>query len=286
MAQTFTTATEAEHYLKHIGMQKDRDIDILEAAFAFALIDRFDSDIDSYRTRFQEMTDRLTRQFDISAAANNSDHIAVQAESLANIMHNQYGFQGDVVDYHSFKNINLFDVMDRKLGMPITLCILSIALCRAQGWEAEGINFPGHFLMGLQGGGERLILDPFQGMKALEASDMRGLLKQTMGPEAELAAEYHQPCSNRDILLRLQNNYKFRLIDQEDYDAALKIVMGMSLIAPDDYRINLDKAILFSRLDQRIAAIDNIKIYLQSVINPFEKREAEAFLRELQLGLN
>jgi len=201
-------------------------------------------------------------------------------------MSEKNAYIGDDIDYDDLRNINICNVMDRRMGLPITLSIIAIALCRSAGLHANGINFPGHFLMSIENNGEKLIIDPFQGCKILEAKDMRNILKKMAGNEAELSAEYYVPCSNREILLRLRNNLKYRLIDMSDYVRAITVVETMTWIAPDDYRLNLDKAVLFSRLEQPKSAIDNLLIYIDKVQNKNDKFEAEQFLLQLQRQLN
>jgi regulator of sirC expression with transglutaminase-like and TPR domain len=66
----------------------------------------------------------------------------------------------------------------------------------------------------------------------------------------------------------------------------LIIVHRMALIAPQDYRLNLDKAVLYARLDQVHAAIDNIKIYIDNTAEPYDRQEAQDFLNQLRLRLN
>ena len=108
-----------------------------------------------------------------------------------------------------------------------------------------------------------------------------------LGDEAELSATHYETCDNRETLLRLQNNIKYRLIDVQDYQGALKIVMQMCLIAPTDVRLNLDKAVLFSRIGQTKAAIENIEIYLSSNdLDNGDRVEAEDFLYQLKSSLH
>ena len=77
---------------------------------------------------------------------------------------------------------------------------------------ASGLAFPGHFLIRLSEGPERLILDPFHGGQVCDAAELRELLKATAGQEIELPPEHYAPVSDRDVLLRLQNNLKARLL--------------------------------------------------------------------------
>src|ERR1700724_2102764 len=85
-------------------------------------------------------------------------------------------------------------------------------VARAQGWGSVGLTFPGHFLVRLGDGAERLILDPFPGGQICEAAMLRELLKAMAGQEIELMAEHYAPVSDRDVLVRLQKNLKSRLL--------------------------------------------------------------------------
>jgi regulator of sirC expression with transglutaminase-like and TPR domain len=287
MSKKFMTVVEAEYFLTDLGHKLDADIDIFEAALAFSFSDYYDADIQKYRDIFDMMIVDLEHCFQTVAAANNSDDPHVMVQALKQILIDGCGYHGDDDTYDDLKNMNMIHVMDRRTGIPITLSILAIGLCRGQGWHARGINFPGHFLMCLEKDGERLIVDPFDNCQILEAKDLRLLLKKMMGDDAELSATHYEPCDNREMLLRLQNNIKYRLIDAQDYQGALKIVMQMSLMAPTDVRLNLDKAVLFSRMDQTKAAIENIEIYLASDdIDNDDRVEAEDFLFQLQNQLN
>ena len=281
----FVNSDGAKIHLVSLGQKDDGDINLIEAGFAFSLLDDT-VDVKKYRQYINDLSAELKQTFDNLCAVENGDDVRVQAKSLAMTLAQSQGYLGDDINYDDLKNINLFTVIDRRLGMPITLCIIAIEICRAQGWQADGVNFPGHFLMRFEKDGDRVIIDPFQGCKILEAKDMRLILKRIMGDDAELSANYYDPCTNREILLRLQNNMKYRLIDVEKYEEALEIVDTMTWVAPDDYRLCLDKAVLLSRLDQPKGAIENIKIYLNHVSNPMDKAEAEQFLYQLQNKLN
>ena len=79
----------------------------------------------------------------------------------------------------------------------------------------SGSPFPGHFLIRLSDGPERLILDPFHGGQICGAAELRELLKAAAGQDSELLPEHYTPVSDRDVLLRLQNNLKARLIQAE-----------------------------------------------------------------------
>ncbi|MCD8520150.1 MAG: transglutaminase-like domain-containing protein, partial [Alphaproteobacteria bacterium] len=188
--------------------------------------------------------------------------------------------------YDDLQNADLVRVIDRSKGLPIALAILYIHAGKAQGWDVCGLNMPGHFICRIEQGGQRVIFDPFYECRILGAADLRFLIKKNLGPQAELSADYYQPCNNREILMRLQNNIKFRLIEGEDYQGALDIVRIMKLVAPSDYRLFLDEGVLYAKLEQPKASIAALETYIDKAPDPRDRYDAELLLRQMQDSLN
>src|SRR3546814_1017273 len=113
------------------------------------------------------------------------------------------------------RNVDMRRVMDGRRGLLVGLGSLYLDGARAQGWPICGLNFPGHFLLRLDLGAERTIIDPFNGGETRDAAALRALLKTMAGEAAELRPEHTRPVGCRDVLLRLQNNVKLRRV-QED----------------------------------------------------------------------
>src|SRR3546814_10733859 len=103
-------------------------------------------------------------------------------------------------------NADMTRVIDRRRGLPVSLGILYLHGARAQGWPICGLNFPGHFLLRLDLGAQRSIIDPFNGGETRDAAALRALLKTMAGEAAELPPEHTRPVRCRDDLLRLQHN--------------------------------------------------------------------------------
>src|SRR5260370_26153674 len=139
-------------------------------------------------------------------------------------------------------------VVDRRKGLPVALGILYMDAGRAQGWETVGLAFPGHFLVRLSDGPERLILDPFHGGRVCTAAELRELLKATAGLDSELQTEHYAPVSDRDVLLRLQNNLKARLIQAERYQQAVTVAETMLMLAPDLAELWREAGLLHAKL--------------------------------------
>ena len=68
-------------------------------------------------------------------------------EALRTHLFDVEGFAGDTEDYHVPENSFLDSVIDRRLGMPITLAAVTIEVGRRAGVQLDGIGMPGHFLV-------------------------------------------------------------------------------------------------------------------------------------------
>ena len=84
-----------------------------------------------------------------------------QPERLAEIIASAYGYRGDSDTYDDLQNADVARVIERRKGLPVALAILYLHVARAQGWDAEGLAFPGHFLIRVAVDGARHVVDPF-----------------------------------------------------------------------------------------------------------------------------
>jgi regulator of sirC expression with transglutaminase-like and TPR domain len=168
----------------------------------------------------------------------------------------------------------------------VSLGILFLHAARAQGWRAAGLGFPGHFLIRLDGDGEAAVVDPFHGGRVLDAAGLRELLKATCGLDAELERAHWQPVTNRDILLRLQNNIKTRCLQTGDVARALQAVEAMLLFAADIAQLWRDAGVLNLKLDRLAAAVRALERYLELSGSGPARREAERLLNQVRGSLN
>ena len=223
---------------------------------------------------------------DSVAAKNNPDCLEQRAALLAEVIAGEFGFRGDSETYDDLANGCLLQVLERQRGLPVALGILYLEAARAQGWQAEGLGFPGHFLIGLESGRQRAILDPFNGGRRLEAPELRRLLAVMEGPGAPLRPDHHAAVSNRDILLRLRNNKKLRLLKLERRGEALEVLETMLMIAPERAELWFETGYLQTEegnLGAAILALDHCR---QLDPGGTAGREAERLAKRLKLHLN
>ena len=111
--------------------------------------------------------------------------------------------------------------------------ILYLHAAHAQGWNAEGVNFPAHFLIRVFGENDQVIIDPFHKGRILDAQDLRELVGTISGGTTELEQWHHAPLGKRAILVRLLNNIKIRCLNVSDFDLAMNAIKRTIYIDPE-----------------------------------------------------
>jgi regulator of sirC expression with transglutaminase-like and TPR domain len=240
-------------------------LDIAEAALVFAALDRPRVGLARYRDQLRDMASSGGALEDCSDADD-------AARKLVDVVALGFGFRGDDLTYDDLQNANLIRVLDRRKGLPVSLGILYMHVGRAHGWQMTGINFPSHFLVSVEGKRSRALLDPFAGRVLESASDVRAFLKAVAGKDAELSPDQLAPMADRSVLLRLQNNIKARLASQEKFADAARVATRMLRLAPANWQLAREAALLHARAGSYRAA--------QALLNGFASRAPDAADRE------
>lgn len=264
------------------GQLPDDQIPLAEAALTLSALNRPGLSLDRYRVHLDKLVKETGFAHRDIVASSAEDNATSRIEALREVLVGSNSYAGDSVTYDDLQNADLISVIDRRKGMPITLSILYLHVAREQGWQVFGLNFPGHFVIRVDHGSERLIADPFRECKVLQAADLRQILKRTLGPRAELSAQYYEPASNRAILIRLQNNIKIRLIESEDYEEAIRTVEAMRALDPNEYRLLLDAGVLYARTRRLEAAIKTLESYILQAPDDRDRHEAALLLQQIR----
>lgn len=245
--------------LDAIGQVPDVELDIAGAALQLARIDAPEADWESAQ---QHLSD-LARDAVALARDMVRQDVAARAGALAGLITGRHNYHGDLETYDDPANANLIHVINRRRGLPVALGILWLHCSRAIGWPAHGLDFPGHFLLAIEGAPvkgrppttRQIVLDVFAGGIPQNAKDLRALLKRVKGPNAELRPGVLTPMSARRVLLRLQENIRSRRLAAENMDGALACTQDMLRIAPDVAGLWREAAQMHQRLDQVTAAL-------------------------------
>lgn len=262
--------------LRRLGKSPADRLDLGETALLLASLDRPGVSLRRYRNHLTQMAR------DLATAAAGSDSLERHVAALSEVVFGAYGYQGDERTYDDLQNTNMIRVIDRRRGLPVAIGILMIAASRAQGWEITGLRFPGHFLVRMEHQGNRAILDPFEQGQELSAADLRDLIRSIEGAAAELSPELYEAASDREVLIRLQNNMKLRQAGRGDHLGAASTLETMLLLDPDDKVLWREKALMAAQLGRIDGAVAALEEYIARETLDGPRHDAALLLQKLR----
>lgn len=195
-------------------------------------------------------------------------HRAAVEDAAATIAHHLYdelGFRGNEADYGDPHNSHLHEVVDRRLGIPITLAIVLMGVARRLGVTARGISFPGHFMVRFERtNGGPLVVDPFDRGRPVTMTELEARLRRASGSgeEPRLQMRHLEPATIRAILVRVLKNLEAAHLAKGDAARALVAATRIVTLAPRDPIAVRDRGLLQARLGAPAGARADLEQYL------------------------
>jgi regulator of sirC expression with transglutaminase-like and TPR domain len=177
--------------------------------------------------------------------------LELQAEAIGRYVCDDLGFRGNEQDYYDPRNTLLPDVLNRRLGIPITLSLVYCEIARRCGVLARGVSFPGHFLARVDsrdGAAAPVIVDPFFGARRLDRSDLSRLLKRTAIARSSTLEEHLVPAPSRAMLARMLINLKWIYATRGDFARAFLALGRIISLTPDSIPALRERGALAARL--------------------------------------
>lgn len=148
---------------------------------------------------------------------------------LRRFLFEEEAFAGNADDYYDPRNSCLNDVLDRRLGIPITLSVLAIEVGRRAGLAVHGVGLPGHFMATADG----VLFDPFNGGAALSRTDAGAVVARVLGRPVPLEDGHFVPVPKTQILLRMLANLRSVYVDREEWTKARAVMERLMLLDPE-----------------------------------------------------
>jgi regulator of sirC expression with transglutaminase-like and TPR domain len=200
-------------------------IDLGRAALAVARIEHPDLDVEGEIARLDALAAR--------SGAGHARGPQAALDRLVTFLFADEAFRGNDKEYYDPRNSCLNDVLDRRLGIPITLSVLTIEVGRRVGIEVEGVGLPGHFIVGARLAGRRVFLDPFHGGAVLTPEGAEEVASRAVGRPVKLEDAHWAPCTTHQIVVRMLRNLKGIYAKRQDWERALGVVDRLLLLDAD-----------------------------------------------------
>jgi regulator of sirC expression with transglutaminase-like and TPR domain len=168
------------------------------------------------------------------------------------------GFHGLPEAYHDPRSSLLNEVIDRRIGIPITLSLVYMELAKGAGVRLAGVGFPGHFLVKTQGESPIRLLDPMNGGVELDDDGLEQLIKDVGAAGIDVAAAL-RAVDNRAIVRRLLVNLKTVYLRQSETERALAAVERLLVLDPDEPRELFERGLLCGRLGRYAEAMETLE---------------------------
>jgi regulator of sirC expression with transglutaminase-like and TPR domain len=176
----------------------DAEVDLARAALEIARIEHPGLSPEQHLARL----DDLAR---CSGAGRTRDALRA-LHRLREFLFEEEGFVGNTRDYYDARNSCLNDVLDRRIGIPITLSVLMMEVGRRVGLAIHGVGLPGHFVVRADVGAEPVLLDPFDGGSLLTRERAADVVARALGRRVTLTEQHLSPVTKRSILVRMLLN--------------------------------------------------------------------------------
>jgi len=258
----------------------EEEIDLAEAALLIAKNAYRDLDVPGYLARIGELAGKLSAQ--LPEDGTESSRIV----ALNRFLFEDQGFAPSVENYYDPRNSFLNEVLERRVGIPLSLSILYIEVGRRIGLPLQGVSFPGHFLVKCTLKEGVVIIDPYCGGITLSLQDLQQRLRETRGGEVSRAivAAMLVAANKREILARMLRNLKGIYLDQRDYVRALSAIDWIIAIMPGEATEVRDRGLIYVKLECFRAALEDLEHYMQKVPDAADMDEIRSHVVELRMS--
>lgn len=239
----------------------DTDFPLLEAAAAIAQDEEPTLDIQAVLATCDALMVRLKRRLKRDAEP------IQQLTALNQFFYQELGFSGNANNFYAPENSYLNEVFRTRRGIPISISVIWLELARGLGLQADGVSFPGHFLVKVTLPEGLVVLDPLTGQSlGLERLSEQLLPFRNRTEDGEDADTplglYLQPATPRDILTRMLRNLKEIFSSQTDWPRLKCVLDRLIVLNPDALYERRDRGLACIEMGLNEQARDDLNVYV------------------------
>jgi regulator of sirC expression with transglutaminase-like and TPR domain len=232
----------------------DAEVDLAASALCIAADGRPGLDFDPTLRALDGLTNRVRARLD------RGDPADVVLATVHGVLYTETGFRGPrAAEYHDVRNSQLDRVIERHMGLPISLAVIELEVGWRLGLRLQGVGLPGHFIIRAPSG---TLIDPAGGGRTLTPDDCQALLRQSIGDRILFHPRLLRTAGRRDILARMLRNIRSLHLSRRDWPAALGAVELLAVVEPAEPDHDRDRALLLGRMGRFTEAVNGLGQYL------------------------
>ncbi len=263
--------------------KQDFGADLTRAALLVARLEYPSLDIEASLQKLQALAETVAPKFE---ADRSPTHVV---QTLNRFLFDQEGFQGNTEDYYDPRNSLLNDVIERKMGIPITLSVVYLDIARRLNLPFFGVGLPGHFVVKYDDGDELFFVDPFYGGEILDRPSCVERAFSVLGKPVSVDDIDFGAVTERAVIQRMLGNLRGIYTSGEQYRKAAQVLYLLSALDPSDTELHKQRALMHFQIRDLSRARRDFEQYL--ALSPEasdidEVRKYVAGLRALQAMMN
>jgi regulator of sirC expression with transglutaminase-like and TPR domain len=205
--------------------------------------------------------------------------LAARTATLSEFLFEDCGFSGNTQHYYDPRNSYLNKVIDRQVGLPISLSLLAIAVGTRAGLPVVGVALPGHFIAkAVSPNGHQVLFDPFNGGQFLDPDACEELVGEITGRPFDATPETLAATSPAAIVLRMLNNLKTAYLADRSHLRAARVTFRLCQLLPDDPTQRRDLGLLLVQAEHHGPAVDHLKHYIAKAPNADDAADVQKIL--------
>jgi regulator of sirC expression with transglutaminase-like and TPR domain len=205
----------------------DPEIDLARAALLVAKEEYPQISVEQYLTRLDQMAEEVKGRLGEETAP------LMVLQELLQVVYARHGFRGNANAYYDPRNSFLNDVLDRRLGIPLTLGFVLLEVGWRLGLPIHGVNFPDHFLVRLRGDVFDLLIDPFDSGRLRFQDQAQEFLDRVYGGRVKLQEAFLREATRREMLSRMLRNLRSVYVNIGDTTRARWVGDRLDMLRPD-----------------------------------------------------
>ena len=253
----------------------DDDFDLAEAALLIAAEHNPSLDIPGVLARLDQMSNEARACLPVRATPEEA------IGALNRYLFEHIGLVGNQVEYYDPRNSFLNDVLDRRMGIPITISVIYLEIGWRLGLPLFGIGMPGHFLLGYREGQDTIVIDAFNGGRICGIEDCEEMIARIYGGALPFHPHMLQPVTRRDIVIRVLGNLRAISGQQRQHDESLRWSDLNVIASRASARSFRERGAVRLAAGDRVGAREDLVAAMRTADTDDERRESELLLQHL-----